>query len=84
MAYQKRFKEVVKNKYKIWNHKTTDGSRSEIGVGAAATTGSRTKSASLTKFSSLVTAETHATHVNLNKVTATKGKNFTIFTASRS
>ena len=44
MAYQKRFKEVVENKYKGWNHIYTDGSKSEIGVEAAATIGNRTKS----------------------------------------
>ena len=32
MAYQKRFKEVVKNKYKGWKHIYTDGSKSELGV----------------------------------------------------
>ena len=40
-AYQKRFTEVVENKYKGWNHIYTDGSKSEIGVRAAATTGNR-------------------------------------------
>ena len=37
IAYQKRFKEVVENKYNVWNHIYTDGSKSELGVGAAAT-----------------------------------------------
>ena len=39
MAYQKRFQKVVENKYKLWIHIYTDGSKSEIGVGAAYTTG---------------------------------------------
>ena len=52
MAYQKIFEEVVEKKYKGWNHIYTDGSKGEIGVGVAATTGYLTKSASLTKFSS--------------------------------
>ena len=47
MGYQKRFKEVIENKYKGWNHVYTDGSKSESGLGAAATTENRTKSASL-------------------------------------
>ena len=57
--------------------------KSEIGVGTAATTGNRTGSASLTKFSSIFAAETNAIHLALNKISATKGKNFTIFTDSR-
>ena len=32
MAYQKRFKEVVKNEYKEWYHMYKDGFKSEIGV----------------------------------------------------
>jgi len=84
MAYQKRFKEVVEKKYKGWNHIYTDGSKSEIGVGAAATTRNCTKSASLPKFSSIFTAETHAIHLALNTLSATKGKSFTIFTDPRS
>ena len=84
MAYQKRFKEVVENKYKGWKHIYADGSKIEIGVGAAATTGNRTESASLPKFSSIFTAETHAIPLALNAITATKGKNFSIFTDSRS
>ena len=43
-AHQKSFKEVVENKYKGWNPTYTDGSKSEIGVGAAASTGNRTES----------------------------------------
>ena len=84
MAYQKRFEEVVENKYKGWNHIYTDGSKSEIGVGAAATTGSRTEFASLPKFSSTFTAETHAIHLALNTTSATRGKKFAMFTDSRS
>ena len=42
MACQARFKEVVENKYQGWNHIYTDGSKSEKGVGAAPTIGSRT------------------------------------------
>ena len=84
MAYQKRSKEVIEKKYKGWNHIYTDVSKSEIGVGAAATTRKSTKSASLPKFSSTFTAETHAIHVVLNTISATKGKDFTIFTDSRS
>ena len=60
MAYNKRFKEVIENKYKGGKHIYTDGSKSELGVGVAATTGNRTESASLPKFSCLFTAETHA------------------------
>ena len=73
VAYQERFKEVVENKYKGWKHIYTDGSRSEIGVGVAATTGNRTESASLQKFSSVSTAGTHTIHLALNTITATKG-----------
>ena len=78
MVYQKRFKEVVENKHKGWKHIYTDGSKSEIGVGVAATTGSRTESASLLKFSSIFTAETHALHLALNIISATKRNKFTI------
>ena len=84
MANQKRFKEVVENKQKGWNHIYTVGSKSEIGVGAAATTENRTNSASIPKISSIITAETHAIHLALNTISATKVKNFTIFTDSRS
>ena len=52
-------------------------------MGAAATTGNRTESASIPKFSSIFTAETHAIHLALNKISASKVKNFTIFTDSR-
>ena len=45
MAYQKRFIEVVENKYKGLIHINTDRSKSEIGVGVETTTGNRTKSA---------------------------------------
>ena len=62
----------------------TDGSKSEMGVGAAATIGNRTKSASLPKFSSIFTAQTHAILLALNTIFATKGKSFTIITDSRS
>ena len=82
MAYLKRFEEVVENEYKGWIHIYTDGSKSKIGVGAAATTGNRTKPASLLKISFIFKAETHAIHLALNKISATKGKNFTIFTDS--
>ena len=84
MAYQKRFKEDVENEYKGWNHIYTDGSKNEIGVGAAAIIENRTKSSSLPKFSSIFTAETHAIHIAFNTIPPTKGKNFTIFTDSRS
>ena len=56
IAYQKRFKEVVENKYKGWKHINTDESTNKFGVGAAANTGKRRESASLTKFSSISTA----------------------------
>ena len=72
-AYQKRFKEVIENKYKGWKHIYTDGSKSEIGVRAAATTGNRTQSTSLPKFNSIFTAETHAIHLALNTTSATIG-----------
>ena len=65
VAYEKRFKEVVENKYTGWNHLYTDGSKSGIGVGTAATIGNHTKSASLPKFTSIFTAETHAIHLAL-------------------
>ena len=84
MAYQKRFKEVVENKYKEWNHIYTDGSKSDIGAGAAATIGNRTKFASLPKFSFIFRAETHAIHLALNTISATKENNLTIFTDLRS
>ena len=58
LVYQKRFKKVVVNKYKGWEHIHTDGSKSEIGVGAAATTGNRAESAPLPKFSSIFTENT--------------------------
>ena len=83
-AYQKRFKEVVENKFKGLNHIFTEGSKSEIGVGAAANIGSRTVSASLPKLSSIFTVETQAIHLALNTISATKGNNITIFTFSRS
>ena len=38
LAYQKRFKEVVENKYRGWKHIYTDGTKNEIEVAAAATT----------------------------------------------
>ena len=75
-AYEKRFKEVVENNYKGWNHIYTDGSKSEIGVGDAASTGSHTESASLSKFSSIFTEETYAIQLALNTISPTKGKNF--------
>ena len=34
MAWQKTFKEFVESKYRGWFHIYTDGSKSEIGVGA--------------------------------------------------
>ena len=83
-AYQKRFKEVVENKYKGWNHMYTDGSECEIGVGVAASTGNCTQSASLSKFSSIFTAETYAIQLALNTIFTEKRKNFSIFTDSRS
>ena len=42
-------------------------------VGAAATTGNRPKTVSLPKFSSIFIAETHALHLALNAISATKG-----------
>ena len=84
MACQKIFKEVVENKHKGCNHLYTDGSKSEIGMGAAATTGSRTESASLPNFNSIFTTETHATYLALNTVSALNIKKFAIFTDSRS
>ena len=75
---------VDENKYKGGKHMYTDGSKNETGVGAAATTGKRTKSASLRKFSSIFTAETHAIHRALNTISATKGDNFTVSTDSKS
>ena len=68
MAYQKRLKEVVENKCKGWKHIDKDGSKSEIGVGTAATSENHTESVSLTEFSSIFTAETHAIHLALNTV----------------
>ena len=73
-----KFKEVSEN------HIYTDGSKSEIGVGAAATTGNRTNSASLLKISSIFTTETHAIHLALNTILTTRGKNLNILTDSRS
>ena len=84
MAYQKRFEEVVENKYKGLKYIYTDGFKNELGVGAAATTGNRTESASLPKFSSIFTAETQTKHPALITISAIKGKNFYIFTNSRS
>ena len=45
MANQKIFKEVVKNKYKGWQHIYANGSKSELRVGAGATSGNLTESA---------------------------------------
>ena len=53
-------------------------------MGVAATIGNRRKSASLLKFNSVFTAETPAIHLALNTISAINGKNFTIFTESRS
>ena len=61
-----------------------DGSKNETRTGAAATIGNRTESASLPKCSSIFTTETYAKHLTLNTKSATKGKNFTIFTDLRS
>ena len=74
MAYHKRFKEVVKNKYKRCNHTYTDGYKSVLGVVAAATIGNRTKFVSLTKLNSNFTTETYEIHLALNTISATKGK----------
>ena len=83
MAYQKIFEDVVGIEYEGWNHIyiSTDGSKSEIRVGAAATIGNRMKSASLPKLSSIFSAETYSIHLATNIKSATKGKNSTIFTA---
>ena len=53
---QQRFKEFFNTSFKGWNHIYTDGSKSEMGVGAASATGSHTESASLPKISSIFTA----------------------------
>ena len=83
-AYQKRFKEVFEKKYKGWKHIFTYGFKSEIGMAAAATTGNRTESASLPKFTSIYTAATHAIHLALHTISARKGNIFSKFTNSRS
>ena len=84
VAYQKSFKEVVEIKYTGWKHIYTDGSKSEIGVGAATTTGNSTESTSLPKCSSIFKTETPAIHQALKTVSAIKGKNFSMFKNSRS
>ena len=80
LAYQKRFKDVVDNYYRGWNHIYTHGFISEIGVGVAATTENRTESASLLKISSVFTAETQAIYIAPNTSSAIKEKNFSVFT----
>ena len=62
----------------------TDGFKSEIEMEAAATTGNRTVSASLPKYSSMITAGTNAIHLALDKMSSTKGKIFSVMTDSRS
>ena len=52
--------------------------------GNSPVTGNCTETASLAKLSSIFTAETHALHLALNTISATKRKNFFIFTDSRS
>ena len=84
IAYQKKFKEVVENKYKGWKHIYTHGSKSEVGVEAAGTTGNCTESAALPKVSSIIGAETHSIHLALETISASKGKNFSVSTDSRS
>ena len=72
------------NKYRGRKHIDTDGSKSEIGVGAAANTVNSAKSASLPKLGSILTAETHVKHLALNTISATNRKKFSLFTDSRS
>ena len=62
----------------------TDGFKTEIGLGASASTGNCIESASLPKFSSIFTAETYAIQLAPNTISAAKGKSFSIFTDSRS
>ena len=45
LAYPKRFPEVIRNEYRGWENIYKDGPKSEIRVGAAATTVNRTDSA---------------------------------------
>ena len=79
-----KYCQIKKNKFKGWKHINSDGSKSEIGVGADATTGNCTESALLPKFISIFTAETHPIHLAWITISATKLKNLTIFTDSRS
>ena len=65
---------------KGWNHIYTDGLKSEMGVGAAVTNGSYTKSASLLKVCSIFTAKTHAIHFALNLAKTNNRRKFAIFT----
>ena len=52
-------------------------------MAAAATTGNHIRTASLPNFSSKFTTETHAIHLAPTIISATKGKNFSLFTDSR-
>ena len=61
----------------------TNGSETGIGVGAAATPGNSTESASLPNFRFVFTAKTHAIYLALNTISATKGNNYSILTDSR-
>ena len=70
--------------YKGYKHIYTDGSKSEIGVGAAAITEGPAKSASLPKNASIFTAEAYAIHMTVNLIRTSKGKKFSVFTDSRS
>ena len=83
-TYQSGFKTVFEEKYKGWKHIFRYTSKSEIGVGVAAFTGSRADSASLTTVSWIFAAETYAIHLPLNTISATKGDNFTVSTDSKS
>ena len=61
----------------------TNGSETGIGVGAAATPGNSTESASLPNFRFVFTAKTHAIYLALNTISATRKEKFAIFTDSR-
>lgn len=83
-VYQQKFREIKELNYKGYKHIYTDGSKSEIGVGAAAITEGQAKSASLPKHASIFTAEAYAVHMTVDLIRTSKRKKFSVFTDSRS
>ena len=78
------FKELIDKYYKGRNHIYTDGSKIEMGIGAAATTGNYTTSPSLTRVCSIFTTETHVMHLAIKSARTNSRRKFAISTDSRS